>query len=747
MEDILKVVIGTSQASGMTSKARPYLRTRGESATDYLEVLKPKKGADRMEVCPYIPKTLTRKGYAHIKDLKKRRHYERLVFDIRKKGILFEDPEFPATDQSIGEVKEIKGEIEWKRPKEINPNARFLDHTASRFDIEQGSLGDCWLLSVLSSISVYPALFHYVVPPGQTFNGPKYIGMFHLRYWRFGEWVDVIIDDRLPVYKGTNNLVFMHSPGEDVFWSALAEKAYAKLHGCYAHLDGGSQTDAMEDVTGGIAEVILLTPDKRPDDLLERMIVYANRCCLMGCYIESENGVESLANGLYVGHAYSVTGFQSVKYRGQKVYLVRCRNPWGASFEWNGPWSDGAQEWNEITEEDKTILEVQFRNDGEFWMSFDDFVSNFTRMCVCHLGLESLTSDDQLSGKRRLQESILYGSWERNITAGGCLNNRATYHTNPQFRFTVSTPDPGNPHEKSLVIIGLMQRDVRAQRGDDFLTIGFTLYQVKETQNSLLSRAYLLSKAPMGKSSFSRAREVFARFELDPGTYVIIPSTYHPQEEGKFIIRLFCLVAVNDCELDEENSKDDIILNSFSDSMGPGLVDEEDKGLKEKFERLSDSKTKVIDWRRLATILNESSLKDIPGGHEFGKEFCRSLVASVDHNLTGFITWPEFEDLWPKLKGWKTVFQKYDPGHSGFVKSYELRQAIRSSGYTISNKVFSALVHRYQDLRAPGFNLEDFMLCLVRLKNLFETIIAQPENEDGDRLFSEEDYIRLSLSL
>nr|XP_055219463.1 neutral alpha-glucosidase C isoform X4 [Gorilla gorilla gorilla] len=407
--------------------------------------------------------------------------------------------------------------------EEICENPRFIIDGANRTDICQGELGDCWFLAAIACLTLNQHLLFRVIPHDQSFI-ENYAGIFHFQFWRYGEWVDVVIDDCLPTYN--NQLVFTKSNHRNEFWSALLEKAYAKLHGSYEALKGGNTTEAMEDFTGGVTEFFEVRD--APSDMYKIMKKAIERGSLMGCSIDdgtnmtygtSPSGLNMgeliarmvrnmdnsllqdsdldprgsderptrtiipvqyetrMACGLVRGHAYSVTGLDEVLFKGEKVKLVRLRNPWG-QVEWNGSWSDRWKDWSFVDKDEKARLQHQVTEDGEFWMSYEDFIYHFTKLEICNLTADALQSD-------KLQTwtvSVNEGRWVRGCSAGGCRNFPDTFWTNPQYRLKLLEEDD-DPDDSEVIcsfLVALMQKNRRKDRklGASLFTIGFAIYEV-----------------------------------------------------------------------------------------------------------------------------------------------------------------------------------------------------------------------------------------------------------------------------
>ena len=302
-------------------------------------------------------------------------------------GKLFQDPEFPPNDNSIYYKKKPSFEFEWKRASQIAKLPKFFVEGATRFDINQGYIGDCWFLAALANLTINKTLFYKVVPQNQSFS-KSYAGIFHFQFWQYGKWIDVVVDDYLPVvtrdYRNSNGsvtekgcLAYLASKSKDEFWVGLLEKAYAKLHGSYESLDGGIASDALVDFTGGCSVRYNLKDDLPLEDVL-RMIkktfkLYSFASSSINLNLEEEAEMDV---GLVKGHAYSITGLLqdvhlmlSQKELGETT-LIRLRNPWG-NKEWNGDWSDESAKWKSIPESDKKRIGLVSEDDGEFWMNCD----------------------------------------------------------------------------------------------------------------------------------------------------------------------------------------------------------------------------------------------------------------------------------------------------------------------------------------------------------------------------------------
>uniref|UniRef100_A0AAR2LEJ0 Calpain-3 n=1 Tax=Pygocentrus nattereri TaxID=42514 RepID=A0AAR2LEJ0_PYGNA len=430
--------------------------------------------------------------------------------------------------------------ILWKKcifSIEICSNPQFIVGGANRTDICQGDLGDCWLLAAIACLTLNETLRYRVVPPDQSFT-ENYAGIFHFQFWRYGEWVDVVVDDRLPTHN--NRLVFTRSGNKNEFWSALLEKAYAKLHGSYEALKGGNTLEAMEDFTGGVTEFYEITD--APKELYNIMKKALERGSLMGCSIDAlvPTGSETKTDkGLVIGHAYSVTAVEQGKQEDgsdTRIRLVRVRDPWGTS----APPACRSGDWTALatSEEDRKRLEPV--EAGEFWMGFEMFQQTFTKLEICNLTPDALQDDQML----KWTVSVMEGRWVRGCSAGGCRNYPDTFWTNPQYRLLLTEEDDDEPDDGEkgcTVVVALMQKGRRRERctGATMHTIGFAIYEMQGNKQHLPKDFFLYTASKARCKSYINLREVTERFCLSPGEYVIVPSTFDPNKESDFILRVF----------------------------------------------------------------------------------------------------------------------------------------------------------------------------------------------------------------
>uniref|UniRef100_A0A8C7WDE2 Calpain-1 catalytic subunit n=1 Tax=Oncorhynchus mykiss TaxID=8022 RepID=A0A8C7WDE2_ONCMY len=635
--------------------------------------------------------------------------FESLRAQCLQSSSLFEDSLFPCAASSLGfnelgpRSSKTQG-VRWKRPPEICTRPQFIMDGATRTDICQGALGDCWLLAAIASLTLNDNLLHRVVPHGQDFGG-QYAGIFHFQFWQYGEWVEVVIDDRLPVKDG--KLLFVHSAEGGEFWSALLEKAYAKLNGCYEALSGGSTSEGFEDFTGGVTEMFELR--KAPSDLYSIISRAVERGSLLGCSIDitGSHDMEAVTfKKLVKGHAYSLTGVDEVVYRGNKTKLVRIRNPWG-EIEWTGAWSDNSREWEGVDRSVRGRLQ-NCSEDGEFWMSFSDFLLEFTRLEICNLTADALEATQQ----KKWSSAVYQGEWRSGSTAGGCRNFPATFWINPQFKVALQHPDTAGQSDCSF-LVALMQKDRRKKRkeGKDMETIGFAIYEALWYVGVHLKRDFFLTHGSSARSElFINLREVSSRFQLPAGEYIIVPSTFEPKKEGDFVLRVFSEKPANYEELDDDVTAELPAETELDESQI-------DAGFKSLFRQLAGEDME-ISATELQTILNRIMTK---------REFLDRVLQTDGSGKLGLT---EFHVLWEKIKRYLTIFRQFDLDKSGTMSSYEMRMALEAAGFKLTNHLFQLIILRYTEADL-AVDFDNFVTCLVRLETMFKTFKTLDTDADG----------------
>ncbi|XP_023986510.1 calpain-2 catalytic subunit isoform X2 [Physeter macrocephalus] len=652
--------------------------------------------------------------------------YAALRDECLEAGALFQDPSFPALPSSLG-FKELgpyssktRG-IEWKRPTEICDDPQFITGGATRTDICQGALGDCWLLAAIASLTLNEEILARVVPSDQSFQ-ENYAGIFHFQFWQYGEWVEVVVDDRLPSKDG--ELLFVHSAEGSEFWSALLEKAYAKINGCYEALSGGATTEGFEDFTGGIAEWYELR--KAPPNLFRIIQKALQKGSLLGCSIDITSAADSEAitfQKLVKGHAYSVTGAEEVESRGSLQKLIRIRNPWG-EVEWTGQWNDNCPNWTTIDPEVRERL-TRRHEDGEFWMSLNDFLRHYSRLEICNLTPDTLTSDTYKKWKLTKMD----GNWRRGSTAGGCRNYPNTFWMNPQYLIKLEEEDEDQEDGENgcTFLVGLIQKHRRRQRkmGEDMHTIGFGIYEIPEeltgqTNIHLSKNFFLTHRARERSDTFINLREVLNRFKLPPGEYILVPSTFEPNKDGDFCIRVF-----SEKKADYQVVDDEIEANLEEIDVSEDDIDD---GFRRLFAQLAGEDAEISAFE-LQTILRRVLAKrqDIKSDG-FSIETCKIMVDMLDSDGSGKLGLKEFYVLWTKIQKYQKIYREIDVDRSGTMNSYEMRKALEEAGFRMPCQLHQVIVARFADDQLI-IDFDNFVRCLVRLETLFR-IFKQLDPED-----------------
>ncbi|EFX86047.1 hypothetical protein DAPPUDRAFT_313447 [Daphnia pulex] len=677
--------------------------------------------------------------------------YERIRRQCLKRGELWEDTEFPTTQTSIFYHQSPPFQFVWKRPKELATNPVFIREGTSVLDVVPGKLGDRWLVSTLGCLFLTKGFFYRVVPADQGFDTALdgYCGAFRFRVWWCGEWVEVTVDDRLPTVNG--RLVFAHCLNSGQFWPCLLEKAYAKLHGSYEALKYGTTLDGLADLTGGVTESLSVVGGGHINKdtsfhvrLLARLLANTSILTAVAHRPTTTTGTiqhvtDRLPIGILVGINYKICAVDKVDtLTEESVPLLRLRCPYGRHGESTGDWSRGdAKNWEtsvSVSAAERERLGPDQLPDGEFYLSFPDFIATFTAIECVHLDAETSRDEPTLQGRVAWITRVYQGCWQRGVTAGGCRNNSETFHINPQLHLIVSDADE--------VVISLNQHSVLEPK-----VIGFSVYPLpKLTGSDLINRAFFKKTKSLVNSQYTNSRQVSQRSQLDQGGYLIVPTTFEAGHEGSFTLRVYSTQAIKlklvdmlPCQMKPTLIRAPPVINGYSTQTSDGKNVAQYEAV---FLQLADEHRTVNAFELhelLEACLPNDYIKSCAN-----LDVCRQLVLVFDVSGLGRLKLTDFRDFMASLKQWQTAFKSHTKEKTGILRAERFRDALHDVGFQVNNDVLSALILRH--MRKDGtLRFGDFVSAVLHLTVAFGTFDKRDPLQNGSVKLTLTEWLKYAL--
>ncbi|GET89694.1 calpain-like cysteine peptidase, putative [Leishmania tarentolae] len=271
----------------------------------------------------------------------------------------------------------------WVHIGDLYPEGKtrpLLPDELNRDQFGQGDRNDC------STLTAFAALLEHhpdVIRNCFISKKPRKDGRYTFQFHRYGQWVKVEIDDRIPMVK--DETVFCRSPTRH-WWPLLLEKAYAKFYTLYQNLEEISQGEVFHDFTGRPCIAVSTDPAAAKVNMsyFDEVHYWTELTGKLPhlCTTALAGGREAEQYGLLKGRSYAVLGILPIN-DGQMVCdrLVKMYNPYENS-PYTGPMNAKDAAWTS-----ELLSRFQPKDDSHaFYIPADKFLAAFSAVQMGFVG-------------------------------------------------------------------------------------------------------------------------------------------------------------------------------------------------------------------------------------------------------------------------------------------------------------------------------------------------------------------------
>ena len=158
------------------------------------------------------------------------------------------------------------------------------------------------------------------------------------------------------------------------------------------------------------------------------------------------------------------------------------------------------------------------------------------------------------------------------------------------------------------------------------------------------------------------------------------------------------------------------------------------------FQRIDTDKNGSISGDELQQALANGT------GTMFNPETVRLMMSMFDTDGNGVIDFDEFAGLWQYVCDWQDTFRNFDLDNSGTIDRNELKLALKSFGFNLSERFYGILIIKFDRSARGHIRFDDFIQCCVVLQTLTNAFKQHDHNLDGWIRVSYEQFLTMVFS-
>lgn len=156
------------------------------------------------------------------------------------------------------------------------------------------------------------------------------------------------------------------------------------------------------------------------------------------------------------------------------------------------------------------------------------------------------------------------------------------------------------------------------------------------------------------------------------------------------------------------------------------------------FSRVDKDRSGQISATELQSALSNGTFRP------FSLSTVSMMIGMFDRDNSGSVNFQEFCQLWRYVTDWLNCFRSFDRDNSGNIDRNELKQALTTFGYRLSDQFYNILMRKYD--REGHITFDDFIALCIQLQTLTGAFRQHDTDMDGWIKISYEQFLSMVIN-